>query len=70
MNDRCRYRVQVAGRVDEHEVNALSPIAMKQESIEAESTWLSVLTDQSGLVGLMRHLHGLGFVLLRVDRDE
>ncbi len=64
MNDLCKYRVQVAGRVDERDFNATSPLKMKVERFEADSTWLSVLTDQSGLIGLMRHLHGRGFVLL------
>lgn len=70
MNDWCRYRVQIAGRVDEPEVNALSPLEMKPEKVEADSTWFSVHTDQSGLIGLLRHLHGLGFVLLGVEREE
>ncbi len=70
MNDWCRYRVHIAGRVDEHEVNATSPLEMKVERVDADSTWLSIHTDQSGLIGLVRHLHGLGFVLLRVDREE
>ena len=68
MNDQGRYRVQVAGRVDEKEINATSPLEMEVERIDANSTWLSVHTDQSGLIGLMRHLHGLGFVFLCVDR--
>ncbi len=70
MNDWCRYRVHVAGQVDEHEVNGTSPLEMKVEKVEADSTWLSVRTDQSGLIGLVRRLHALGFVLLRVDREE
>ena len=70
MNDLCRYHVHIVGPVDEHEVNSTSPLEMKLEKVEADSTWLSVRTDQSGLIGLVRHLHGLGFVLLRVDREE
>jgi hypothetical protein len=30
------------------------------------SRLFSVRTDQSGLIGLIRHLHGRGFVLLSV----
>jgi hypothetical protein len=70
MNDLCYYRIQIAGRVDERELNALSPLEMTVEKVEADSTWLSILTDQSGLIGLMRHLHGLGFVFLSVDRKR
>ncbi len=68
MNDRCTYRVKVSGQVDESDLNARSPLEMKVERVEAESTSLSVDTDQSGLIGLLRHLHGLGFVFLSVDR--
>lgn len=70
MNDLCRYRVRVAGQVDALEVNAMSPLELKIDRVEADSTWLSFHTDQSGLIGLMRHLHGLGFVLLCIDREE
>ncbi len=68
MNDLCNYRIQIAGRVDASELNALSPLEMKVEQVDADSTWLSLHTDQSGLIGLMRHLHGLGVVFLSVDR--
>ncbi len=67
MNDVCRYEIHIDGRMDENEVNAVAPLEIRVERVEAESTWLSVLTDQSGLIGLMRHLHGLGFVFLCVD---
>lgn len=70
MNDVCKYEIQIEGRVDGNELNALSPHEIRLERVEAHSTWLSVLTDQSGLVGLMRHLHRLGFVFLRVDCEE
>ena len=32
-------------------------------------TQFSIRTDQSGLIGLMRHLHHLGFVFLSVACD-
>lgn len=70
MNDLCKYRIQIAGRVDERELNAMSPVEIRVERVEADSTWLSVHTDQSGLIGLMRHLHGLGFIFLSVDRER
>ncbi len=70
MNDLGKYGIQVDGRVNGNELNALSPLEISVERVDAESTWLTVLTDQSGLIGLLRHLHGLGFVLLRVDREE
>lgn len=69
MNDLCRYHVHIVGPVDEHEVNGTSPLEMQVERAEADSTWLSVNTDQSGLIGLMRHLHGLGYELLNINRE-
>ncbi len=70
MNDVCRYEIRIAGRTDENDLNTLSPLEMQVVRIEVASTWLYVLTDQSGLIGLMRHLHGLGFVFLSVSRVE
>ncbi len=68
MNDLYTYRVKVSGQVDACELNVRSPLEMEVERVEAESTWLSIDTDQSGLIGLLRHLHGLGFVFLSIDR--
>jgi hypothetical protein len=34
------------------------------------ATLFTVCTDQSGLIGLMRHLHGLGFVFLSVNCER
>ncbi len=67
MNDLCNYCLQVAGHVDEDELNALSPLEMKIERSEVDSTWLSILTDQSGLIGVLRHLHGLGIVFISLN---
>ncbi len=69
VSDFCKYRIQVAGGLDEGKLNAWSPLELKVERIEADSTWLSIETDQSGFIGLLRHLHGLGFVFLSIDRE-
>jgi hypothetical protein len=45
------YKIQIHGQVKEGE----------------DSTFIAVRTDQSGLVGLVRHLHGLGLVLLSMS---
>jgi hypothetical protein len=55
--------------VDEDDINAMSPLQMTVEQVNTAATRLSVYTDQSGLIGLMRHLHGLGFVFLSVKRE-
>jgi hypothetical protein len=35
-----------------------------------QTTLLTVRTDQSGMIGLIRHLHGLGLMLLSVNCQE
>ncbi len=70
MHDSGLYHLQLQGRVDEREINALGPLQVTLERVESAATWLSVLTDQSGLMGLLRHLHARGLVLLSVRRED
>jgi hypothetical protein len=70
VNDTCTYHIQLHGHVDESEVNAMTPLQMALERAEASVTLFSVRTDQSGLIGLLRHLHGLGLILLSVTCDR
>jgi hypothetical protein len=64
------YRLEVEGRVEERELNAAGPLRVRVEEGGETGTRLTVRTDQSGLVGLVRHLHGRGFVLLAVERES
>ena len=70
MDELCTYHIQLHGRVDEDEMNAMSPAQMTVIRTDAAATLLAVSTDQSGLIGLMRHLHGLGFVFLSMKREQ
>ncbi len=70
MNDICAYRICLAGQVDPAEINAMSPFEMTVELGDKASTLLTVHTDQSGLIGLMRHLHGRGLIFLSVERES
>ena len=70
MDDIGIYHIQLRGRVDEDEINEMSPLQMTVIRANTTATLLTVSTDQSGLIGLMRHLHGLGFVLLSVMREQ
>lgn len=67
MNDNDVYHIQIRGQVNEEEINAISPVRMEQERADTAVTQFAVQTDQSGLIGLLRHLHGLGFVFLYID---
>ena len=76
MNDMCTYLIQLRGQMDEGDINATSPLQITVVQVEANkgypyaATLLTVCTDQSGLIGLLRHLHGLGFVLLSVNCER
>ena len=70
MKDICTYLLKLRGHVNDDEVNGLSPIRMKVKHVDAEGTLLTLCTDQSGLVGLMSYLHGLGFTFLSLTRID
>ena len=68
MHDVCTYQIEVRGQVDENDINAMSPLQMTVVRVDTVATLFTVCADQSGFVGLIRHLHGRGFVLLSVYR--
>jgi hypothetical protein len=39
------------------------------EHVEGANTSITLRTDQSGMIGLLRHLHGLGLVLISMSCD-
>lgn len=70
MNAKRQYHIRLRGALVEAEVNATSPLQMRHEWSESSVTQFSIRTDQSGLVGLLRHLHGLGYLFLSVTCEE
>jgi hypothetical protein len=68
MDDACTYFIQLRGQVAADEINTRSPLLLTLIDADPASTCLTVTTDQAGLIGLLRHLHGAGFVLLSVNR--
>jgi hypothetical protein len=64
------YRIEVRGRVDS---DWLQSFGASAESIidevrqTKESTVLHIHTDQSGIVGVLRRLHGLGMTILQLQ---
>jgi hypothetical protein len=67
MDDICTYQIEIRGQIDEQDLNAMSPIQMTVVRAETVSMQFAVRTDQSGLMGLIRHLHSRGLVLLSVN---
>jgi hypothetical protein len=70
MNDVSTYYLRLRGPIDEDEINAMSPLQLTPEPTEPTGARLAVRTDQSGLIGLLRHLHARGLVILAVQRDD
>ena len=70
MDDLYIYQIVVRDPVSETDLNRLSPIQVVVAQVDPAATRLSVQTDQSGLIGLLRHLHALGFVFLSMSRQE
>jgi hypothetical protein len=64
------YHIEVLDRVDEKDIHLLGPLQITGMQVTAGVTRFAIHTDQSGLIGLLRHLHGRGFVLLSVQRER
>jgi hypothetical protein len=70
MHDISTYHIELQGQVNENDINAMSPLWMTVVRREKALTLLQIRADQAGLVGLIRHLHGRGFVLFSVTRER
>jgi hypothetical protein len=60
---------QVHACIDPCQDQNLDPSKLLTKPL-GSSTLVTVRTDQSGLIGLMRHLHGRGLVFLSVYRER
>jgi len=67
-SDEFTYTIRLRGRVDEREISASGPVEVCIARAGRTSTWITCRADQSGLVGLLRHLHGQGYVFLSIVR--
>ena len=65
MSYTIRYCIQLDGYIDEQTLNANSPIEITVMRTSS-STQCTVSTDQSGLIGLLRHFHARGLILLSI----
>ena len=70
MMDTQQYYILLRGRIDPGEIGTASPLDMKIERMDTQNTKLEVLTDQSGIIGQLRYLHGRGLVILSVYCEE
>lgn len=65
-NDVRTYKIQIHGQVEEGDIHPTSPLRFKIEQSEETNTSITLQTDQSGIIGLIRHLHGLGLQLISI----
>lgn len=64
------YRIEIEGRVDADWLQSFDSsveISVEQTGQMDEITVLNVHTDQAGIVGLVRRLHGLGMPILHMQ---
>jgi len=64
------YQIEVRGRVDVKWLQSFdgsAEISVDESGQMENTTVLNVHTDQSGIVGLMRRLHGLGMAILQLQ---
>ena len=70
MHDTCIYHIKVRGQVEENLFNATTPLQITLVQVDSATTLFTTSADQSGLIGLIRHLHQQGFVILSVYREQ
>ena len=70
MDETRTYQIKIHGLADDQDLNANSPIQMMGMQVETGETRFTVHTDQSGLIGLLRHLHNRGLALVSVQTSN
>jgi hypothetical protein len=70
MDDVCTYRIEIRGMMSEEDLNTMSPHQLTIEKEEEDSIIFTIQTDQSGLIGLIRYLHGRGLIFLSILREH
>jgi hypothetical protein len=69
LDENAGYKIKVEGSVDASLVDWFGPMQIVHTEGDEWNTTLSACNmDQAALVGLIRHLHGLGIVLLSIER--
>jgi hypothetical protein len=69
MQDICIYQIEVQGWVEADDLSA-SPCQITIKQMSPDRTQLTIIADQSGLMGLMRYLHRIGLVFCSVRRES
>ncbi len=70
LDSQNRYEISVKGEIEACWSASFGGVEVQPEMIsggDSQSTLLKIVTDQAGLVGLIRRLHGLGVVIIAVQ---
>lgn len=70
MDKMYTYHVAVKGKINPSDLCTSSPLAMEMVSETAAATSFTICTDQSGLIGMLRYLHGRSVMILSLFRNE
>jgi hypothetical protein len=68
MEDINTYHIRLRGPVGLEDLDVSSPLRLTVTESGPAAALLTFSADQAGMVALIRHLHGLGFVILDVIR--
>lgn len=60
------YEIEIQGRMNGNDLNVGGPLQLTVLREDEVATVFAVRADQSGLIGLLRHLHGRGATLISV----
>lgn len=64
------YQICLAGGLEDAGRLADGPLQTAVLRADERSTVIAVRADQSGLIGMLRHLHGRGLVILSVRSGD
>jgi hypothetical protein len=70
MPDQHTYLIELRGVVDVVELNARAPLKVLAVRADSTTTMISAAADQAGLIGLLRHWHGLGFQFISITCES
>jgi len=66
-NDQRLYQIKFSGKVDDDFVTSCCPPGIIIERNVDITILTNIRTDQSGIIGLIRHLHNLGCTILSIN---
>ncbi len=73
LEDRHQYRIELLGQVDSSWLAWFGAVRVRIQDCpggQCLSILEDIVADQAGLVGLIRHLHNLGVVLVSLQRVD